>query len=185
MGRSTDTRERLQLHALRLFDEHGFDGVTVEEIADAAGVSHMTFFRHFPTKESVILDDPYDPIIAQGVAHQPPRLPPLERTRLGLLEALTHVGEDDESVRRRLRLAAGHPRLRGRIWESNIKTERAIVEALVSSGSDPFDARIAAGAVMGALTASLLAWAEMDDAGSFRACILRALAQFDRREATA
>ena len=177
MSRATATRDRLQRHALRLFDERGFDAVTVEEIASAAGVSHMTFFRHFPTKESVVLDDPYDPVIAHGVAVQPADLAPLDRTRLGLMEALTHGGEDDESVRRRLRLAADHPRLRGRIWENNVRTERAIVDALVGSGSDPFDARVAAGAVMGALTAALLAWAELDDDRSFRHCIERALDQ--------
>jgi AcrR family transcriptional regulator len=47
---------------LELFLRDGYDATTVAAIARAAGVSHMTFFRHFPTKESVVLDDPYDPV---------------------------------------------------------------------------------------------------------------------------
>ena len=63
MDRATATRRLLQEHALRLFSERGFDDVTVEEVARAAGFSHMTFFRHFPTKDAVVLDDPYDPVL--------------------------------------------------------------------------------------------------------------------------
>ena len=58
----------LQRSALELFLRDGYDATTVAAIAGAAGVSQMTFFRHFPTKESVVLDDPYDPVIAERVA---------------------------------------------------------------------------------------------------------------------
>jgi AcrR family transcriptional regulator len=46
--RKAETRRSIQEHALRLFLANGYDATTVEEIAAAAGVSHMTFFRHFP-----------------------------------------------------------------------------------------------------------------------------------------
>lgn len=165
MNRAEQTRQRLQEAALRLFQERGFDQVTVEQIARAAGVSHMTFFRNFPTKEAVVVDDPYDPVIGEAIARQDPRLPVLQRVVAGMLEAwaTTDVPGDD-AMRTRLRLAAGHPALRARVWESNRRTEDVIVDALVNTGATPLDARVAAGAVLGALTAALLDWA-LDESG--------------------
>ena len=71
VGKSEQTHSRLQQQALDLFAEYGFEATTVERIARAAGVSEMTFFRHFPTKDAVVLDDPFDPQIAAAVAAQP------------------------------------------------------------------------------------------------------------------
>ncbi|MDQ0691433.1 TetR/AcrR family transcriptional regulator [Arthrobacter sp. W4I7] len=51
-----DVGDRLRSSALDLFMEKGYDAVTVNEIADRAGVTPRTFFRHFPTKETIVLD---------------------------------------------------------------------------------------------------------------------------------
>ena len=55
----TRTREAMRDEvaeiAISLFAEHGFDAVTVAEIARAAGISPRSFFRYFPTKEDVVL----------------------------------------------------------------------------------------------------------------------------------
>lgn len=176
VNRAQRTRERLQEQALRLFEERGFDNVTIEEVARAAGVSHMTFFRNFPTKEAVVVDDPYDPIIGQAVAGQDPTLPVLQRIVAGILEAWgTSAVQDDASMRTRLRLAAGHPALRARVWQNNRRTEDVIVEALIETGVAELDARVASGAVLGALTAALLDWAERDDGTTLEHRIVRAL----------
>lgn len=161
MSRAESTRQRLQEEAIRLFSERGFDGVTVEDVAAAAGVSHMTFFRHFPTKESVVLDDPYDPILGEAVAHQDPDLPALERIRRGVLDAWKTVAEPgDVMTRQKIELAASHPSLRARVWENNRRTEEVLISALTETGTPRFEATIAAGAIMGALTAALFDWAE-------------------------
>ena len=65
------THARLQYVALDLFERRGFDATTVAEIAEAAGVTPMTFFRHFPSKSQALLEDPYDPVIAAAVAGRP------------------------------------------------------------------------------------------------------------------
>ena len=58
-----------------MFVEKGYDATTVEEIAAAAGVSHMTFFRYFPRKEEVVEYDEYDPLLEDLIAARPPRVP--------------------------------------------------------------------------------------------------------------
>lgn len=165
MNRGEETRSRLQEVALRLFTAHGFDNVTVEEVARAAGFSHMTFFRHFPTKEAVVLDDPYDPVLGAAIAAQDRALPPLERVRRAVLEAWEGLDEPgDELTRARIELAASHPSLRAKVWENNRATEQVMVDALTGTGVPGLEAHVAAGAVLGALTAALFDWAA-DDRG--------------------
>jgi AcrR family transcriptional regulator len=49
-------RSDIAKNAVELFAKRGFDDVTVDEIADRAGVSRRTFFRYFPTKDAVVLE---------------------------------------------------------------------------------------------------------------------------------
>src|ERR1700683_3907956 len=51
------TRQALADAALRLFLEHGYDQVTVRDIAEAADVSTTTLFKHFPGKEALVFDE--------------------------------------------------------------------------------------------------------------------------------
>jgi AcrR family transcriptional regulator len=55
--RRTSTREALREVALARFARDGFANVTVAQLADEAGVTQRTFFRHFPTKEAVLFQD--------------------------------------------------------------------------------------------------------------------------------
>jgi AcrR family transcriptional regulator len=57
MGRwEPDARARLMAAALDLFTERGFDATTAGDIADRAGVTERTFFRHFADKREVLFD---------------------------------------------------------------------------------------------------------------------------------
>jgi AcrR family transcriptional regulator len=162
-GRTARTRAVLQDTALRLFAEQGYDATTVEQIAREAGVSHMTFFRHFPTKDAVVLDDGFDPAIAAAVAAAPSGLPPLRRVCEGLRAALTHVDlPGQEEVRLRVRIAAEHPELRAGMYAATEATQEAITEVLVADGVAPFEARVASAAPLAALTVALLEWCLSD-----------------------
>jgi len=50
------TRQRLADEAARLFAEHGYDAVSVSEVAKAAGVAEQTVYNYFPTKPDLVLD---------------------------------------------------------------------------------------------------------------------------------
>ena len=160
MGPRADrTRHLLQERALDLFLERGYEATTVADIARAAGVSQMTFFRHFATKEAVVMDDPYDVVIADAVLAQDADLTALERVRRGFLAAWAMVPEPAEDrTRDRIALIAGVPGLRAAAWENNHRTGRLVTDALVADGVPRLEARVASGACLGALMEALLDW---------------------------
>jgi mycofactocin system transcriptional regulator len=51
------TRDELELIALQLFAERGFDSTTVDDVAEAAGIGRRTFFRYFASKNDVVWGD--------------------------------------------------------------------------------------------------------------------------------
>lgn len=163
-GRSARTRERLLAAAVELFVRKGFDDTTVAEIAAAAGVTPMTFFRHFGSKEAVVLDDPYDPLMVAGVAAQPVWLPPLARAARGVRTAWERVPiEASGPVRERIRIVAASPALRGAMVTNTERSQAAVAARLVQDGTDPVDAAVAASAVLSALMTALLLWAQRED----------------------
>jgi AcrR family transcriptional regulator len=97
-GHQAATCDRIRASALRLFREQGYDATTVEQIAAAAGVSHMTFFRYFPAKEDVALSDSYDPLIASHIAQTPATWPLIQRIRAVLAQGLRQVYDTDRDT---------------------------------------------------------------------------------------
>ncbi|TDC57823.1 TetR family transcriptional regulator [Micromonospora sp. KC207] len=165
LGKRERTRARLLRCALELFERQGFEQTTVAQIAAAAGVTEMTLYRHFPAKELLVLDDPYDPVIVAAIAGQPRSLPPLTRVVNGLRQAWRMLPEPaSEIVRRRVRITAGSPALRAAAIRNNEDTERLVTEQLVTDGTAALPARVAAVAVFAAVTAALLEWSQHDDA---------------------
>lgn len=160
---------------LDLFERQGYESTTVAEIARAAGVTEMTFFRYFPAKEHLLLDDPYDPVLIAAIGEQPQTDAPFLRALRGVRAAWRALPEPETPViRRRVRIAAQTPSLRGAMWRSTGNTERAIVAQLVSDGAAPEVARVAAASVLAALVAGLFSWAE-DEKQTLADAIERAL----------
>ena len=82
------TRTAIQRAALRLIAEQGYSSTTCEQIAAAAEVSPATLFRYFSTKEDIVLQDGYDPVIAAAVVARPRSEPRLVAVRGGFADAL-------------------------------------------------------------------------------------------------
>ncbi|HUR13452.1 MAG TPA: mycofactocin system transcriptional regulator [Mycobacteriales bacterium] len=85
------SKGELELLALELFAEHGFERTTVEDLAEAAGIGRRTFFRYFPSKNDVVYGD-FDAALSELRARlraTPPDVPLLE----GLREAVLAFNE--------------------------------------------------------------------------------------------
>jgi len=174
--RSALTRQRLAAAALKLFEANGYERTTVEDIAAACGVSHMTFFRHFPKKESVLLDDPYDPAIAAAVSSQSVALPAIERIARGLV-AVSEAMSDSvgPEARRRIAVAAGVAELRAGMVENNRTTEDSMVAACSTNQNDELSIRVAAAACLAALSTALMHWATSAGSTSLAGVVRTAL----------
>ena len=72
--------------ALDLFAERGYDNTTVAEIAERAGLTKTTFFRHFPDKREVLFagQEVHGRLLADGIAAAPDEATPLEAVEAGL-----------------------------------------------------------------------------------------------------
>src|SRR3984957_19270515 len=81
-----DARQRLVAAALDLFTEQGYDNTTVAQIADRAGLTKSTFFRHFPDKRDVLAagQDEMCRRLAEGIAAAPEGATPLQAVAAGL-----------------------------------------------------------------------------------------------------
>jgi AcrR family transcriptional regulator len=159
------TRDRIRASALRLFREQGYDATTVEQIATAAGVSHMTFFRYFPTKDDVALSDSYDPLIASLIAQTPAAWPLVKRVRTVLVQGLRQVySTDRDAFLAQNRLIVSTPALRDRLWADQIATQQLILQALSASQDHPpsFQDRVTVAACLAAASTAILTWVEND-----------------------
>ncbi|MFI6504856.1 TetR/AcrR family transcriptional regulator [Nonomuraea typhae] len=158
------TREALIEAAVRLFEDKGYDQVTVAEIADAAEVSPRTFFLHFPAKEDVLLAnaDMRADLALQAIARR--------RAGEGLAEVLVQAmdqmitdawGNDLSSglAAVRARLVASAPALQARMLQRYLATQADLAAALQRAFPERLDAVTAAalvGAMVGAVSTSAL-----------------------------
>ena len=189
--RRAETRRAIQSHALRLFAERGYDSTTVADVAHAAGVSPMTLYRHFPTKEDLVLSDQYDRLIAEQIAATPAAGSLVHRIGSTLVQvARIAVGSGadaagdaspspgDEEFLDRVRLMISTPALRARHWDSQFATQKAIVDAVCDDPADPdleFRTWVAAAACLAAMNVALMRWAEQDGGPDLPALIADAL----------
>jgi AcrR family transcriptional regulator len=147
------TRAAIREHALRLFREKGYDDTTVEQIAEAAEVSPSTFFRYFPTKEDVVLQDDLDLLWLEAIQEQPPDMSPIAAMRAGVHTAFARMSDSDwAQLRETTELAMAVPAVRARMLAELARTTQLLAEAVAErSGRDPgdFAVRALAGAVVG------------------------------------
>lgn len=165
--RKLETHRAIVGAAREMVSERGLDGVTVEEIADAAGVSPRTFFNYFASKEEALVG--VDPAILTELADRLRARPSSEAPVSALRAVLVEVAEPGESLRRwqlRDELVARHPALLPRHLASIDEVRASLAGALadrmgIDARSDP-TADLVVAAVMSALRTALTWWQESD-----------------------
>jgi AcrR family transcriptional regulator len=158
------THQRIYETAMRLFQDHGFDKVSVGQIAAAAGVSVPTFYAHYASKEQIVIQLAPPGMIEAALAGQPEDLPVGERIRRA---APTFFKNLDPQTRAdalaRWKIVAANPALRLRAAEYERTTAGQVADALPANSSGPLPPEaLVANAYLSALTAAFLAWADSD-----------------------
>ena len=165
------TRASLREHALRLFREQGYQATTVEQIAAAAEVSPSTFFRYFPTKEDVILQDDMDTRMIAAFERQPPGVGPIAAVRAAAREMLTsYTGTDLDVIRETTRLTMTVPEVRARALDEFARTITVLAEAVgkrTGRAPDDLAVRTVAGAIIGVIMSITIPWENWSDGTSF------------------
>lgn len=110
------TRRALSEAALKLFGERGFDAITTEEIAATAAVSVRTFFRYFPTKESVLFlgGRSWAESFADLYCKQPDSSSDVDALCAALVELASDLPRSRQSLLMYKRIVATSTALRGR-----------------------------------------------------------------------
>jgi AcrR family transcriptional regulator len=152
------TRQAIGREAFRLIDENGYVATTIEQIADAADVSPSTFFRYFPSKESLVLADDLDPLILEAFKTQPPNMSPAQAFRRAYETVLARLPADQlEFENSRQRLMFSIPELKGALYDEYYRTVSVAAEAVgyrIGRAADDFEVRVFAGALTGAMMAA-------------------------------
>ncbi|WP_067570301.1 TetR/AcrR family transcriptional regulator [Nocardia acidivorans] len=137
MGRwEPNARGRLEQAAFDLFAERGFDQTTVAEIAERAGLTKRSLFRHFADKRDILFAgaERLQDVVTESVAAAPPDSSPLAAVRAGLAAATELIAERGPSVVARQAILDANPELRERELMKMARLAAGIAEALRARG---------------------------------------------------
>lgn len=157
-------RAQIAETAWSVFAERGFDDVTVNEIAEATGISRASFFRYFSSKEEAVFVamEAMGAEIATALEERPPQEPTWEAMRRAFDAATPNYASNPARSLARLNLTRETPSLRAHQLERQGQWRDLIGPALaIRCGLDPEDVRVEAvvGAAVAALDAATERWA--------------------------
>lgn len=163
-------RGRITEIALDLFIERGFDQVTVEQIAAAAGMSARTFHRYFPAKEDVVIGDPAHggKRVRDALADRPLDEPVWDSLRAAFEALVSPSTQGLRAARGRLamRVLGSSASLRARGLEKHLLWARMLTPLVAERlGGDDVELRaeIIVQSALACFDVALTAWANADD----------------------
>jgi AcrR family transcriptional regulator len=172
--------ERLVLAALDLFEERGYEKTTVIEIAERAGLTKSTFFRHFADKREVLFGgDTMAGLLAEGIETAPAGATALE----SVAHAFDAIGTEaftperrEFSARRRAVISA-HPELQEREALKGLALTASMTAALERRGTPALIACLAAQLSALALKLAYERWSDPGSGSDFADIARRTLSE--------
>lgn len=153
---------RIQEAALDLFDERGFDAVTIEQIAEAAEVSPSSIYRYFGTKEQLILHEELDFQLLDIVKTELTTHPPVEAVKRAVASVMTQFfGRDEELARRKIRYWAEEPAIQTAAASLSEQMAQLVAAALADTTRRPpddLDVQVIATTLIWAMNAAARHW---------------------------
>lgn len=158
-----DARQRLVRAALELFTEQGYDNTTVTQIAERAGLTKSTFFRHFPDKRELLVagQDTLCRLLADGIATAPNAVTPLEAVAAALDAASGAFTPDRRELGPKIQaVIAANSELQERDALKHVGLASAMTDALQKRGVPDPTASLAAELGVLALKRAFARWAD-------------------------
>jgi len=150
-----------QRAALDLFIEHGFEQVTVAQIADQVGMAASTLYRHFETKEAIVLWDEHDAAIDTALEKALKSAPPWQAMRDAFVAELgTRYDADMDFQLKRVQYIYSTEQIHAAAVEADLKDASELTAGLAHflSKRNRGAAPLLAGAAMLALDAAFDQW---------------------------
>jgi AcrR family transcriptional regulator len=166
MGRwQPDARGRLLQAAFALYGERGFEQTTVAQIAERAGLTERTFFRHFADKREVLFAgaDALQELLVSTVAQAPASLAPIDAASAGLQAAGALIQEGGALAQQRQAIIVASAELRERELIKLASLASALAEALRARGVEEPAASLAAEAGIGVFKVAFERWVQDTD----------------------
>src|SRR5579863_7221556 len=158
-------RERMVLAAADLSTEQGYDATTVAQIAERAGVTKSTFFRHFGDKRELLVagQEVLSRLLAEGIAEAPRAASPLQAVAAGLERASSAMGSMNRELGPRLKAAvAASAELQERDALKSVSLAAAMTTALRARGVPDPTAHLASELGVLAFKRGYAEWIEAD-----------------------
>ncbi|WP_040338785.1 mycofactocin system transcriptional regulator [Candidatus Blastococcus massiliensis] len=157
------TRARVERAALDLFTLRGFEQVTTDEVADAAGISRRTFFRYFATKADAVWGDfgAHVARLEELLAGTDPGRPVLESVCAAYVEVNDYAGTELPLLRERMLLILNEPALLAHSQLRYAEVDRVVARYVADrSGATPSDLvpRLVAATTRASATTAFEAW---------------------------
>lgn len=165
-----DAAGRLTVAALALFAEQGYQATTIAEIAERAGLTQRTFFRHFSDKREVLFSGSEELVRLwiEAVAVAPTQASAMAAVAAGFDPVAEMFVDRHGFARTRARIVAANPELMERELIKLQSLAEGIEAALIERGTPASAATLAAQAGVTVFHVAFARWVQQDDPAALR-----------------